>query len=100
MNRRTCLHSLSALSLLPLASGWLSMDNPIMKRTIPSTEEKIPVVGLGTWQTFDVGENESDRAPLKAVLKTLVENGGSVVDSSPMYGSSESVIGDLSTELN
>jgi diketogulonate reductase-like aldo/keto reductase len=76
------------------------MDEPILKRAIPSSNEKIPVVGLGTWQTFDVGENASDRAPLKEVLKTLIGNGGSVVDTSPMYGNSEKVVGDLSTELN
>lgn len=76
------------------------MDEPILKRSIPSSNEKIPVVGLGTWQTFDVGNNENDRVALKAVLKTLVEKGGSVVDSSPMYGSSEKVVGDLSTELH
>lgn len=59
----------------------------------------MPVVGLGTWQTFDAGESESERTPLKAVLKTLIEKGGTVVDSSPMYGSSEKVVGDLSTEI-
>lgn len=100
MNRRTCLHQLSALGLLPLTSGWLLMDNPILKRSIPATNEKIPAVGLGTWQTFDVGNNASDREPLKEVLRTLVSKGGSVVDSSPMYGRSEQVMGDLSTELD
>jgi diketogulonate reductase-like aldo/keto reductase len=100
MNRRACLHSLSALSLVPFTRGNMSMDEPILKRAIPSSNEKIPVVGLGTWQTFDVGENASDRAPLKEVLKTLIGNGGSVVDTSPMYGNSEKVVGDLSTELN
>ncbi len=100
MNRRACLHSLSALGLLSFTRGNISVEGPILKRAIPSSNEKIPVVGLGTWQTFDVGENESDRAPLKEVLKTLIDNGGSVVDSSPMYGNSEKVVGDLSTELN
>lgn len=100
MNRRTCLHSLSALGFLPFTGNLLTMHAPILKRTIPSSNEKIPAVGLGTWQTFDAGENEKERAPLKEVLKTLVENGGSVVDSSPMYGSSERVVGDLSTELS
>src|SRR5688500_17134589 len=99
MDRRSCLHGLSALGLLRLTSEWLLMDDPILKRSIPSTNEKISAVGLGTWQTFDVGENESERAPLKEVLKTLVAKGGSVVDSSPMYGSSEKVVGDLSAEL-
>lgn len=100
MDRRSCLHSLSALSLLPFSNDWLTMEASILKRAIPSSNEKIPVVGLGTWQTFDAEENVEERAPLKEVLKTLVEKGGSVVDSSPMYGSSEKVVGDLSTELN
>ena len=99
MNRRTCLHSLSAIGLLPLTSGWSSMEREILQRAIPSSNEKIPAVGLGTWQTFDASENESERAPLRQVLKTLVENGGSVIDSSPMYGNSERVVGDLSTDL-
>ena len=75
------------------------MDETLLKRPILSGSEWLPAVGLGTWQTFDVGNNATDRDPLKAVLKTLVENGGSVVDSSPMYGQSEKVVGDLSTEL-
>jgi diketogulonate reductase-like aldo/keto reductase len=59
----------------------------------------LPAIGLGTWQTFDVGNDSTARAPLKEVLKTLVAKGGTVVDSSPMYGTSEDVTGDLSTEL-
>jgi diketogulonate reductase-like aldo/keto reductase len=59
----------------------------------------IPAVGLGTWQTFDVGSSEKERAPLREVLKQLVALGGSVVDSSPMYGASERVVGDLAAEL-
>ncbi len=64
-------------------------------RAILSTGERLPVIGVGTWQTFDVGEDAAARAQLKKVLETLVQSGGSVVDSSPMYGSSESVAGDL-----
>src|SRR5688572_17153872 len=100
MNRRTCLQTLSALGLLPLTSVGLHMNESILQRIIPSSGEKLSAIGLGTWQTFDVGENESERTPLKAVLKTLIEKGGRVVDSSPMYGSSEKVVGDLSTEVN
>ena len=70
------------------------------KRIIPSSGEEIPVVGLGTWQTFDVGNSAEERQPLKEVLKILVEHGGSVIDSSPMYGRSEKVVGELTTELN
>ncbi len=69
------------------------------KRAIPSSGEKIPVIGLGTWQTFDAGNSEEKRNVLGEVLKTLVASGASVIDSSPMYGTSESVVGDLSEKL-
>lgn len=70
------------------------------KRIIPSSKEEIPIVGLGTWQTFDVGNSKQERDPLKEVLQILIEYGGSVIDSSPMYGRSEKVVGELTTELN
>jgi diketogulonate reductase-like aldo/keto reductase len=72
---------------------------PIDRRPIPVSGEMIPVVGLGTWRTFDAGDSKEKRIPLLEVLKTLVEKGASVIDSSPMYGSSETVVGDLSQEL-
>ena len=59
----------------------------------------IPAVGLGTWRVFDVGSGSSERAPLKDVLRKMLEMGGRVVDSSPMYGAAESVVGDLAAEL-
>jgi len=65
------------------------------KRKVPSTGEMLGVVGLGTWQTFDVGGASAERAPLADVLGALFDGGGSVVDSSPMYGRSEGVAGDL-----
>ena len=99
MDRRYFIQTLSALGLVPLTSGWISMIDTILKRSIPSTLEKLPAVGLGTWQTFDVGQNDDERTPLRAVLQALIDNGGAVVDSSPMYGNSEKVVGDLSTEL-
>jgi aryl-alcohol dehydrogenase-like predicted oxidoreductase len=75
------------------------MENQITKRKIPSTLEELPCVGIGTWQTFDVGSGESERNPLMEVLRKFVENHATVVDSSPMYGASEKVVGDLSQEL-
>ena len=74
-------------------------NKTMQKRIIPSSGEAIPVIGIGTWQTFDVGPSKEERIPLKEVLKVLVENGGSVIDSSPMYGRSEKVVGELTTEL-
>jgi aryl-alcohol dehydrogenase-like predicted oxidoreductase len=64
-------------------------------RKIPSTGEALPVIGCGTWQTFDVGPSPAEREPRAEVLKVLFEAGGSVIDSSPMYGKSEGVVGDL-----
>ncbi len=71
-------------------------------RQIPSTGEALPVIGLGTWQTFDAGSSESKRAPLEKVLREFVTMAGSVVDASPMYGSAEEVVGALAakTELD
>jgi len=70
-----------------------------IRRAIPVSGEQIPVIGLGTYQAFDAGTSASARAPLKEVLQGLVEDGGRVVDSSPMYGRAEEVVGDLAAEL-
>lgn len=75
-------------------------DKPMDKRAIPVSGEMIPVIGLGTWRTFDAGNSKEKRKALLEVLKKLKQKGASVIDSSPMYGSSETVVGDLSTELN
>lgn len=71
----------------------------LLTRAIPSSGKVIPVIGLGTWQTFDVGASRSARAPLENVLSAFVEMGGKVIDSSPMYGSAEEVVGDLVAKL-
>jgi len=68
-------------------------------RTIPSSDEKLPPIGLGTWQTFDVGDGDAERSPLKEVLREFVALGGKLIDSSPMYGESEEVAGDLIEDL-
>jgi diketogulonate reductase-like aldo/keto reductase len=68
-------------------------------RLIPASGEMLPVVGLGTYQSFDVGSAASERDPLKEVLRLFLQQGGKLVDSSPMYGASESVVGDLAAGL-
>ena len=76
--------------------------NALIKRPIPKSEkgrDSLPVVGVGTWQTFDVSPQAPERAELKQVLHEFVAHGGTVVDSSPMYGEAERVVGDLTTEL-
>jgi diketogulonate reductase-like aldo/keto reductase len=72
----------------------------MLTRLIPASGEALPIVGLGTWQTFDVGRRTTARAPLADVLRTLFDHGGTVIDSSPMYGRSEGVVGDLLAELD
>jgi diketogulonate reductase-like aldo/keto reductase len=67
----------------------------ILTKPIPSTGEALPVIGVGTWQTFDIGSDKGARAQLLEVLRLMTRAGRGVVDSSPMYGSSESVAGDL-----
>jgi diketogulonate reductase-like aldo/keto reductase len=75
-------------------------EQEMLTRTIPSSEEKLPVVGLGTWQQFDVGANASARRPLQRVLQLMRAQGGTMIDSSPMYGRAEQVVGDLTSQMN
>jgi len=71
----------------------------MLTRPIPSTGEAIPVIGLGTWRAFDVGTDETTRPPLREVLQVLLDAGGRIIDSSPMYGRAEAVTGDLLAKL-
>src|SRR5881296_1516508 len=96
LTRREVLGLMAAAAALPSGAGAASHT---LRRPVPASGEMIPVVGLGTWRVFDVGGSPSERRPLKDVLKSLVELGGRVVDSSPMYGAAESVVGDLASEL-
>jgi aryl-alcohol dehydrogenase-like predicted oxidoreductase len=86
----------SAFAQTPSAAG---LPPPMNTRPIPSTGEALPVVGCGTWRTFDVGDNPQAQAALAEVLRILFDNGGSVIDSSPMYGSSEAVAGAVLTHI-
>jgi diketogulonate reductase-like aldo/keto reductase len=89
-----------ALPLTHAARAQTPGTHTMSKRPVPSTGEALPVVGCGTWRTFDVGENASARAGLADVLRVLFDAGGSVIDSSPMYGSTEEVAGALLTQLD
>src|SRR5882672_5080244 len=91
--RRAILGALGG-AFMPAALS--QQKNTLHMKKIPSSGEALPVIGVGTWQTFDVGADEAARKPLREVLKLL---NGNMVDSSPMYGSSEAVAGDLIAEL-
>lgn len=71
----------------------------MLTKKIPSSGEAIPLIGLGTWQTFHVGSTAAERQPLEEVLAEFASTGGKLIDSSPMYGNSEGVVGDLSAKL-
>src|SRR6185503_2568929 len=98
MDRRRFLELAGTLAAVPL----LGMDDSpdMLTRPIPSSGERVPVIGMGTWLTFDVGRSSSDRTRLRGVLQTFFDRGGRLIDSSPMYGRSELVVGELLPQIN
>ncbi|HKI97204.1 MAG TPA: aldo/keto reductase [bacterium] len=72
-----------------------SAAGPLLMRTVPSTGEALPAVGLGTWRTFMVGPTAAERAPLTEVLRVFLAGGGRVIDTAPMYAPAEAVLGEL-----
>src|SRR5205814_2581884 len=91
-SRRSLIKALAGTGVLMMTGtirGQQSGAGNVIKRAIPSTGEQIPVIGLGTYQAFDIGNDNSAREQLNQVLKEFVAKGGSVVDSSPMYGRAE-----------
>ncbi|WP_367872791.1 aldo/keto reductase [Luteolibacter sp. Populi] len=92
MTRRDSLRIMAAgAGSTALANAADAPTKAINTRAIPSSGEKLPVIGMGTWQTFDVPPDKA--APLEQILQAFVELGGKVLDSSPMYGKSEEVAG-------
>jgi len=85
-----------------VAGGRLAAQtasDELILRAIPRSGERIPAVGLGSSGTFEVGASAAERAPVRAVLGHYVELGGRVLDTSPMYGTAETVIGDVADQL-
>ncbi len=75
-------------------------SSSMLARAIPSSGEKLPVIGLGSWYTFDVGAGSPQLKQLEEVLSLFVKLVGKVIDSSPMYGRAEGVIGELAAKLH
>ncbi len=86
-------------ALLFNESAVFAQTGSLLMRTIPSSGEAIPAVGLGSARTFNVGRSAAERAPLKEVLRLFWTAGGRVFDTAPTYGTSESVAGQLAHEL-
>ncbi len=96
-SRRQFLQTSAAASLMvSLAPGFaLAAESAVIKKTIPSSGERLSVIGLGTSRTFDVDSDNAVTSPLMAVMQAFFDNGGQLIDSSPMYGSAEAVTGAL-----
>jgi aryl-alcohol dehydrogenase-like predicted oxidoreductase len=100
MNRRELLATGVTLMTAAAVSSGASAANPAaapLLRKIPASGEALPVIGLGTSRTFEVGESRAERAPLNEVLTAYFAAGGRLIDTSPMYSSAETVVGDLMT---
>ena len=97
INRRHFLKSGVALAAgSVLWPQWLRAGaRPLIRKAIPVSGEQLPVIGMGSSRTFDAGDNAAVRAQLAPVLQAFFDQGGALIDSSPMYGSAEQVLGDL-----
>lgn len=100
--RMTAVHRRRFLALAAAAVGcsltprWVGAQEPgPILRAIPASGERLPVIGLGSWITFNVGDDREKRAQRREVLQAFFDQGGRLIDSSPMYGSAQEVIGAL-----
>jgi diketogulonate reductase-like aldo/keto reductase len=96
VKRRTFLKQLAGLgtAILLKPGAAIAAERPALTKAIPSTGERLPVIGMGSWITFDVGNNSYERDVRTRVMQAFFDYGGALIDSSPMYGSSEEVIGE------
>ena len=96
-SRRHFLQTTAAVSMLASLAPALALaaESSVIKKTIPSSGERLSVIGLGTSRTFDVDSNNAVTSPLMEVMQAFFDNDGQLVDSSPMYGSAEAVTGAL-----
>ena len=102
ITRRHVLAGAAGLAAAPLVGGFA--DSPasaaqMITRAVPATGEAMPAVGMGTWITFNVGEDPAMRATRVDILREFFRRGGGMIDSSPMYGTSEAVVGHCLSEL-
>lgn len=94
LSRRSFLAALGAGAIAPLLPGGVAAQTrPLHTRPIPASGEVLPLIGLGSWITFNVGNDQQARNNVTEVVRAFFQLGGRMIDSSPMYGSSEEVIG-------
>lgn len=103
MNRRTWLQTaLAAAGTTTLASTWaqaLATSGPLLTRAIPSSGQRLPIIGLGSSATFAQVARSEDREALKNVMAKMVELGGTLFDTAPSYGASEEIAGKIAQDL-
>ncbi len=102
MKRRVFVQSVPALAAAGVLPAWVAraaVDQPL-RRQIPRSGERISAVGMGTWLTFDVGDSPFERNRRRQVLARFFAAGGGMIDSSPMYGRAEAVLGDLLPQVD
>lgn len=97
--RRRILQAMLATGGCALVHPLAAAQQPLLTRPIPSSGEQLPVVGLGSWITFNVGKDPQQRATCTEVVRAFLAGGGRLIDSSPMYGSAQAVIGDALARL-
>ena len=99
-SRRNVLKILGASSLTPtIALQAADIENNMARRIIPSTGELLPVIGLGTSRVFDTDLSKRSLDPRKEIVKALLNHGGNLIDTSPMYGMAEEVTGKIAKDL-
>lgn len=91
--RRDTIRAGVALAASPLTS--FAKESAMLTRPIPKSGETLPVIGLGTYNVFDVESSEDELAPRRAIIELMIEKGARLIDSSPMYNRSEKVVGDI-----
>ena len=101
LTRRTFLLATGALTAAAALAPrqLLSAERTPITRAIPSSGELLPIMGMGTSETFDVGEDQAERRRLAEVMRVFFDNGGTLIDSSPMYGRAEAVVGELLKDI-
>jgi diketogulonate reductase-like aldo/keto reductase len=92
-NRREAILAGAGIALTPV--GVIGDERKMISRTIPSSGEALPVIGLGTYNVFDVASTPAEIETRRHIVELLTGAGGSVIDTSPMYNRSEKVIGDV-----
>ena len=97
LNRRTLIKAgvVAGASLLLPPSDLFAQTQPLIRKKIPSSGETIPIIGIGTARRYEEVKNDAEKVPLRETIKQFQSLGGTVIDSSPSYGTAEAVVGEL-----